>query len=58
MENVEDFNFQYFQAMGKYKNQISKYFQDKESSILNRGPYNSNFRTESIKIQLKIYNFI
>ena len=47
IENVADFNFQYFQ--------------DRKNLILNRGPYNINFRTELMKSRgpnRKIYRFL
>ena len=46
VEYVKKIRFRYFQDMRNFENQISKYFQDQEYSILNRGPFNSNYMTD------------
>ena len=53
-EKLEKSVLQYFQDYRECCRPQFPIFPGGQQSILIRGPYNSNFRTESIKIQLKI----
>ena len=56
-EKIEKLRFPIFPRYEKTRKIRFPIFPGGEYLILNRVPYNSNFSPESIKIQLKIYNF-